>query len=354
MKTVDEVYGQLAEEFTRRTGTVVGQSGELAARFYAVAAQICALETQCDWTERQCFPQTAAGERLDMHAALRGVERREAAKAQGVIRFLADKAAATDLVIPEGTVCMTAGLERFETTQVKTLTAGSTQVDVPARAAVAGSRGNVGADTIFAMAVAPVGVNRCANPQAFIGGTDREGDEELRVRVMETFQRLPNGANSAFYEQGAMSFSEVAAAAVLPRNRGVGTVDVVIATAAGMPETALISRVKDYYRARREIAVDVGVLAPGAKSVSVTVSITPEAGREFAAVKAAVDTAVRGWFNGTRLGKNVLRAELGDLIFRVEGVANYKLTTPSEDVAVTASQLPQLGTLTIAQMEGMV
>ena len=69
-----------------------------------------------------------------------------------------------------------------------------------------GSAGNAAAGTIRAMAVAPVGVSRCTNPAAFTGGLEEETDEALRVRVLETFQRMPNGANAAFYQQGAMSF----------------------------------------------------------------------------------------------------------------------------------------------------
>lgn len=352
MKTVDEIYASMAAEFQRRTGQEAGQTGELSARLYAVAAQVYALGAQNEWTARQCFPQTAAGEHLDMHAALRGVERRAAAKAEGVIRFSLERAAGANLTVPEGTVCMTAALTRFETVAAGTIPAGSTYVDVNARALESGAVGNVGADTVISMAVAPVGVSRCTNPAAFALGTDAEGDEELRERVLDTYRRLPNGANAAFYEQEVMSFPEVAAAVVLPRNRGVGTVDIMIATAAGMPDSALLSRVREHVKARREIAVDVGVLAPMAKSMNVAVGITPAGGYEFASVKTAVESAVRGWFNGRRLGKNVLRAELGELIFGVEGVANYKLTTPAADVVMTASQLPRLGTLTVALLEG--
>lgn len=350
MKTVDEIYGALAAEFKSRTGREAGQSGDLAARLWAVAAQICALEAQNEWTTRQCFPQTAAGEHLEMHASLRGVERRAAAKAEGSIRFSVDKAAGTNLSIPKGTVCMTAASVRFETTAAGVITAGKTYVDVSAQALETGAGGNVGANTVLSMAVAPVGVSRCDNPAAFVGGLEAESDEELRGRVLETFQRLPNGANAAFYEQGAMSFPEVVAAVVLPRNRGVGTVDVVVAKASGIPDAALLAKVKTYFRARREIAVDVGVMSPMSKSVSVTVAVTPAAGWDFAVVKTAVEKAIRSWFSGSRLGKNVLVAELGRYIFSVEGVSNYKLTAPAADVAVTAAQLPQLGTLTVTQL----
>ena len=82
-----------------------------------------------------------------------------------------------------------------------------------------------------------------------------EEDEELRERILETFRRLPNGANAAFYQQGALSFDEVAAAAVLPRARGQGTVDVVVATLVGVPGEELLQRLQDYFQQRREIAI---------------------------------------------------------------------------------------------------
>lgn len=352
MRTTEEIYGALVREFQARTGREAGQTGDLAARLWAVAAQICALEAQNDWTARQCFPQTATGEHLEMHAALRTLERRKATPAAGKIRFFVDKAMSANLTIPKGTVCMTAALTRFETVEAGTLAAGETHVDVAARAVEPGAEGNVGENTIVSMAVAPVGVSRCGNSTAFSGGLDAEGDEELRGRVLDTYKRLPNGANAAFYEWGAMSFPQVVAAAVLPRNRGIGTVDVVVATGAGIPEAALLTQIREYFAARREIAVDVGVLAPTEKSANVAVAVQCAPGQDFAQVKAAVEGAVRGWFDGRRLGKALLRAELGRLVFDVEGVGNYLLTAPAADVAVTAGELPRLGTLTVTAMGG--
>ena len=108
--------------------------------------------------------------------------------------------------------------------------AGALSVDAPIRALVPGAAGNVSAGTIVSMAVAPMGISACSNPLPCAGGADGEGDAALRERVLESFKRLPNGANAAFYQQGALSFDQVAAAAVVPRPRGVGSVDVVPAT----------------------------------------------------------------------------------------------------------------------------
>ena len=342
---MDELYNELMAAFAEATGMEAAGSGDLAARMYAVAAQLWGLYVQCDWVNRQCFPQTAQGEYLDLHAQLRGVERREATAAEGVLRFTVDAAGAADREIAAGTVCMTAGLTRFETIEAGTLEAGETSVDIRARALEAGSAGNVAAGTIL-----QVGVSRCTNPAAFTGGTDREDDETLRARVLETYRRLPNGANAAFYQQGALSFDEVAAAAVIPRPRGVGSVDVVVSTAAGAPSAELLEELEDYFEARREIAVDVQVRAPEMETVDVTVQVAAEEGQDAQAVQDAVEAALRGWFDGRRLGQSVLRAALGELVFHVEGVANYALTAPAADVAVEVDVLPRLGTLAVEAM----
>lgn len=350
MKTIEEIYNEMMSVFAGETGVELRGDGDLAVRLYAVAAQVHALYVQGEWVKRQCFPQTAEGSHLDLHAALRGLERRPPAAAVGAISFETDTPAQSSRIIPAGTVCMTAGLARFETTERGILPTGAVSVPVRARALEAGAAGNVDAGAIRAMAVAPVGISRCTNPLPFSGGSDREGDAGLRTRVLETFRRLPNGANAAFYEQGAMSFDQVAAAVVIPRSRGIGTVDVIVATREGPPPAELLAKVKAYFDTRREIAVDLQVKAPVMKPVAVALNVKAAVGRDGAAVRSAVDSAVRKYFDGTLLGKSLLRARLGEVIFAVEGVENYAITAPVADVAVGQNELGWLEALTVEAM----
>ena len=352
MKTIDEIYGEMLARFQSETGMEASGSGDLAVRLYAVAAQVYALYVQEDWVARQCFPQTAAGEYLDLHAELRGVTRREAVCAQGVLRFQTDEAATADWEIPAGTVCMTAGLVRIETEEEGVIRTGETWTDIPARAVEPGLGGNVAAGSIVTMSVPPVGVSRCINPDPFTGGLDAEDDEELRERVLETYKRLPNGANAASYRQEAMSFEEVVEAVVIPRARGIGTVDVVVATAAGTPDSELLEALTAYFEERREIAVDVSVLAPEIKTVDVTVRVAPQEGVAAQDAVTAAETAIRNAFDGRMLGKSVLRAGLGNLAFEAEGVANCAVDLPAADVTAEPKVLPVLGTLTVTAMEG--
>lgn len=340
----------MAAVFSEKTGLEPGSAGDLAVRLYAVAAQVYSLYLQAEWTRRQCFPQTAQGEYLDLHAALRGVERKNAAPAHGSIRFSVPTAADTDRTIPAGTVCMTVGLVRFETTQDAVLQQGQLFVDVPAQALEPGCAGNAAAGSILSMAVAPPGVAACSNPAAFSGGVDPEDDESLRARVLATFRRLANGANAAYYEQTAMAFDQVAAVTVLPRKRGIGTVDVVIATPAGVPDDSLLNRVQEKLAKAREIAVDVAVSAPLTNAVNVSVKVKAASNRSGDQVRAGVTAALQGWFTGERLSGPVLLAELGKIIYSVEGVENYNIVAPTADVAATPGTLPVLGTLSVEAM----
>lgn len=349
MKSIDDIYREMLSSYGERTGLEPREGCDLAARLYALAAQVWSLYVQTDWVARQAFPQTAEGEFLDRHAQLRGLERKPAAAAQGRVVFLALEEAAVPREIPQGTVCMTAGLVRFETTGRAVLEAGALEAEAPVRALEPGAAGNVSAGAILSMAVAPMGIASCTNREPCAGGTDRETDEALRRRVLDSFRRLPNGANAAFYQQGALSFDQVAAAAVIPRPRGVGSVDVVPAVMAGLPGQELLQKLEDYFNERREIAVDLKVRAPGTVRVNLSVQVVPREGQDKAQVLSRVEAALRGWFTGELLGQDILRARLGELIYHCDGVANYAITAPAADIPVADDVLPVLGTLTVEE-----
>ena len=280
----------------------------------------------------------------------RGITRAAAEKAVGTLRFAAADKVTAACPIEKGTVCMTAEGVRFETTEDATIAVGSQWADVPAQAVEAGAGGNVIAGTVTLLSAMPVGVVQCTNPAAFSGGCDAESDEALRGRVLASYQRLPNGANAAYYEQEAMRYPGVAAAKAVGRARGIGTVNVVIATHAGVPDAALLAAVEMDLQKKREIAVDVKVLAPTVETVAVTAALKAAPGYTFAEVKAGAQSALEALFTGELLGKSVTTARLLTLLCGVEGVENVHLTAPAADVAVGSTELPMLGTVTISEL----
>lgn len=350
MKEWTEIYEQLRGTFAQRAGFVPSEGCDSAVRLYALAAELQSLLMQADWVLDQSFPQTAQGMYLDYHAETRGITRGAAEKAAGVIRFAAADKVTAACPIEKGTVCMTAEGVRFETTEDAAIAVGSQWVDVPAQAAEAGAGGNVIAGTVTLLSAMPVGVVQCTNPTAFSGGCDAESDEALRGRVLASYQRLPNGANAAYYEQEAMRYPGVAAAKAVGRARGIGTVNVVIATHAGVPDAALLAAVETDLQKKREIAVDVKVLAPAVETVAVTAALKAAPGYTFAEAKAGAQSALEALFTGGLLGKSVTTARLLTLLCGVEGVENVHLTAPAADVAVGSTELPMLGTVTISEL----
>ena len=350
MEELNAIYERMRAIFAEEAGFVPNDGCDAMVRLYALASEVQSLLAQADWVLDQSFPQTAVGQYLDYHAETRALTRLPAAKAAGVLRFSAPSAAVTDYEIDAGSVAMTSGGVRFETTEDAAIAVGSQWVDVPAQAVEAGAGGNVIAGTVTLLSAMPVGVVQCTNPTAFSGGCDAESDEALRGRVLASYQRLPNGANAAYYEQEAMRYPGVAAAKAVGRARGIGTVNVVIATHAGVPDAALLAAVETDLQKKREIAVDVKVLAPTVETVAVTAALKAAPGYTFAEVKAGAQSALEALFTGELLGKSVTTARLLTLLCGVEGVENVHLTAPAADVAVGSTELPMLGTVTISEL----
>lgn len=134
MKQAAEIYESMLAVFTEKTGFAMEDTADLAVRLYAAAAEIETLYAYADWALRQSFPQSAAGEYLDMHGRLRGIVRKGGKKAVGQLRFRLDAACEADVPVAAGTVCSTQGLVRFVTTQDGKIPAGSLYADIPAEA----------------------------------------------------------------------------------------------------------------------------------------------------------------------------------------------------------------------------
>lgn len=351
MRTVNEIYTSLRENFYEAGGTAIREGGDMSLRLMAVAAQIYSLEAQCRYALRQAFPQTAEGEYLDRHAQVRALERRQAAKAAGNLRFYAAQAAAAELSIPAGTQCLDAQGRVFVTLEEGTIGADESFCSVAAQAQTAGSAGNAAAGSITFMRIPPTGIERVENPEAFSGGCDAEGDEELRQRVIHSYRRLPNGANAAWYEAVVADMEGVERVIVLPRERGRGTVDIVFSAKGGAPGEEMTELVQQMLDSQREICVDVLVKAPETVETDVSATINVKAGYDPERVCQAAERAISEYFSGDRLGEGVYRARLLSLIMNIDGVENCELELPKTDIAGEMTSLPVAGNISISTGE---
>lgn len=123
-------------EYQRLTGALPGEDSDIGIRMALLANQLELLEEELGALRQAADPETAEGEMLDRHADSRGLRRKEAAAAGGVLRFYREGAAAQEIVLPQGLVASTAGAEpvRFVTTAEGRIAAGETEALVPAQA----------------------------------------------------------------------------------------------------------------------------------------------------------------------------------------------------------------------------
>ena len=323
MRATETIYREMLVAYAKRRGGQLQEDCDLSVRLWAAAAQIQALEAQAEWVLGQSFPQTAAGVYLDRHGAMRGIVRQAPSRATGQLTFRLSNAQTGAVSVETGTVCMTEGTVRFRTTEPGTIPAGEISVTVA--------------------------VTAVTNEKAFTGGLSEETDEELRQRILDSFQRLPNGANAAWYELTACRHEGVAAAKAVGKARGAGTVDVYVSAPDGIPSEKLLTELQTVFQKSREIAVNVQVKAPTAATVNVAVTVKTAEGTDFANVKTAVEADLAEQFNGKLLGRGVKLAELNSRIYALPGVENCHITVPSADLAANDTVLPVLGTVTVTE-----
>ena len=349
MKTADEIYEEMKRVFADETGHTVSDDCDMGVRLYTSAVQAEALYWYGRWVTRQAYPQTAEGEYLDAHGNMRELTRFDETKAAGSVRFYISGNAKYDIAVPAGTVCLNAAGEGFVTTENGSIPAGSSFCDVMCEALVAGKAGNAASNTVVYMTNAPAGIEGCTNPAGFTGGADRESDEDFRERILESYKELSNGANAAWYKNTALGVTDVAAVSVVPCAEGAGTVDVIVASAKGAPDAALLKAVNDAFEGKRELGITVAVKAPTELSVNVTAEVKIKSGFEPESVLKAVETEINSLFSPSLLGRNLYISQIAAAVNSVDGVESYHVKKPTSDIYPAASVLPVAGKISVSR-----
>lgn len=353
-ETYETILKRMQDKFYSLSGYSADDASDIGIRLKVLAGEIFSIHTYADWIKRQMFVQTAGGEQLDYHAGQRGLSRKTAQKAGGLLLFSTEKEAETDLYIPQGCVCSTQGENpvRFVTTQGGTIKKGNKALYLHAQAVDAGRGANVAKDTVSVVVTPPAGISRVTNPGAFTGGMDAEDDDTLRRRILEHIRDVPNGTNRAYYQNAAESFEGVHSANVIPKGRGAGTVDIYLAGKASPAGSGLVALVQEYMDSVREVNVDVKVQAAQTASASIYVQVAVKDGYGFDEVSSQCKEAVQGFFDSLRVGQDVRLSGVGEALFHVPGVSAYRFDDYyTSDSTAHPNQLYVLKDTVITQWE---
>lgn len=310
--------------------------------------------------EQQASVDTATDSSLDAIAANWGVTRKAAVAASGPFTFARATASSTDWPIPQGTLITTfpdvnGNIVAFTTDADATLTAGTTTIQVSATCSNPGpgSGGNLTSTTPLIIGSALPGIDSVTLTTDITNGLDTETDDALRARVLEAMQNPPGAGSPSDYQEWAMSVTGVASATPLPRNRGPGTVDVIITgTATVVPDATLIAAVQAVMDKNAPADADVLVLGPTIVTVDSAVQVTLATGYTLAAVTPDVQTAVANYVNSVAAGGTVRNSWEVKAVLGVTGVDDCVVTlsvggVAQTNVVLSSQQAAQSGNVTV-------
>lgn len=304
----------------------LGSDSDWYVRASAVASVAEGLYQHQGWIVRQIFPDTADAEYLYLHARTRGLTKKAANSASGAASFTGDpnSTATAGLIFKRDSVSWT-------TTEDVTLGADGTG-SASAVSSLTGTAGNTTAVTSATLTTTPDGFDSTVSVGLMTGGTDEESDAELLSRLLEIIRRPPAGGNKYDYKRWALEVSGVSAAYVYPLRRGLGTVDVVITSAGGLPSQDVIDRTQAYIDDVRPVtAKNTLVIMPAIHTFNVLVKVTLD-GITLADATTAITAVLQDDDSRREPGVAFIRSQAGTLISLVPGISDYEIVTPAANI----------------------
>lgn len=223
------------------------------------------------------FPQNSFGKWLTLAAAAKGVYRKDATYAKGILVITG----LYKTVIPAGakfsnTVSINSTVKiKYYTTQKEVIINENGVAEVPVISDEIGSFGNVSAGEINLNISDIPNLASIKNEKAFTNGVDEETDSSLLERLLERVRNPVSSGNKRAYEQWAKEIAGVESVEVVSLWNGPGTVKVIIIGEEGNAIPDLIDTVKEYLDPKEYEGKGEGKAPVGAIVTVVTVEKFP-------------------------------------------------------------------------------
>lgn len=185
------------------------------------------------------FPEHSYGEFLDGHAKIRGLTRREATPASGVLHITGE----AGTIIQAGNLFSTAAVNDEPSVDFRALTSAritsSGEISLRVQCTQAGTVGNAPAHTVVLVSSKITGIKSVTNPNPMSGGTEEESDEMLieRITVYDQSQGNSFVGSAADYKRWAMEVDGVGEAKVISATDTSGMIRIIITDGNGAPAT---------------------------------------------------------------------------------------------------------------------
>jgi len=291
------------------------------------------LEFHLTETLKIMFPMWAEDQWLDLHAKGRGLTRKPANPASGTLAITG----VSGTTIPAGfkfaapAVGDTPAIE-YQTKDKYTIGEDGT-VALQVTASEAGIKGNVPAGTVSLMMTPIKGITSITNPDPITGGTEQEGNDELRGRIdeMDATSEASFVGSDGDYKRWAEEVPGVGTALPMPEWAGPGTVKVVVIDANGQPANQAIidavynniMRPDDRIQRKAPIGATVTIVAPTAKEIDYTLLLEIEAGETQATVLERFKAQLQTYYIEAKKEGVVRYTRIGSILTNTSGVKDY-------------------------------
>lgn len=347
------LFNGLKKKYETEAGYPVDDASDIGIRLKVITGELCTLASYLDWVKEQMFPQTATEQQLDYHGEQRGLTRKQATKANGLIMFELDEIQTETVEVPVGTICSTQGENpiRYETLYTAQFAPGSKYTYARADAVEAGEHANLPAGNIVNTLVSVASANYKIYKNFEIqGGTNNESDEDFRKRILDSYNDLSNGTNFGFYRDIARQFPTVHSVGIVPNERGAGTINIYAAAKGGRLTEEVLTQVRDEILSRREINVDIQVLHVKLSDYTLYVQVVCEEGYSFDIIKGDIEFYLKEYFKNLEVGQSVYFSDIGEVIMHTPGVKRYEINRGyTSNYIAEKSHLAQLKTLNITE-----
>jgi uncharacterized phage protein gp47/JayE len=206
-----------------------------------------------------------------------------------------------------------------------TMPSMTTSITVPVVASVAGSGGNVAANSLTTSTTPITGIDLVANSAAFTNGADAESDAALRARFQAFILGLARGDHYGLAYAIKSLAVNVEYSLVenydYAGNYAPGQFYVVCDDGSGSPSTAFVNSVAAAVQSVRPLGTWANVFATVSVSANVSMTITTAAGYDDASVVALVGASIGAGLASLTQGAALQYGDLYFWAFSVPGVS---------------------------------
>ena len=271
--------------------------------------------------------------------------------------FYVSYSAYKNIIIPSGTIVSTQpnrqeNIKTFKTTEDAVLSKSQDkwEVEVPVVATSPGKKGNAFGGAISLMPASVADKEHVINKMAIMNGTDAEDDAALRDRVKHNLEMKCKATTNAL-KYAIEGVSGVAGDVKVEDTEIPGLVHVLVSIKETDPNeikriNADIDKVIEETRAA---GIRVERFSPD-KTIDISMTIFIENGADQTEIEKDIETAIRKYFGGLRIGDQVLLGQITKAAFNVSGVMNIQNTTISfnastkpEDISVKSDARATFG-----------